>query len=315
MCLSPTRARRGAMHAWPCTRPHTHASNAATRIELLNSIGSWHRRRTRISIRFRSETDAAGRGGGVEEFLGVISEARRMPRAFSMVWGEVVAWNRVVPFACAFAVVGIAMLAPTSTRRGEEPVSARFGQELLQPGKFWAGGPHYTPPPYPPVPRQAWEPGKPFVDWLVRRHHRSPIILTNTLASRWRASKRWSPEYLSERLVDTFLSVRSSRHPVFQYYNSELSSKTAALHADHLVGLEHKRPPAAPVLENMSMAEFCMQSQMPSLDVYTHCFAYKSCVSTVMQGVAWQIRKAPGAIYMPHCHCFTAAVHLTSLRD
>jgi len=55
------------------------------------------------------------------------------------------------------------------------------------------------------------------------------------------------------------LGVRSSSHPVFQYYNSELSSKTEELHADHLVDRQHSQPPAAPVLENMSMAEFCAQ--------------------------------------------------------
>ena len=174
----------------------------------------------------------------------------------------------ILPLACALAVVGIAMqLAPTSkVQHGAEPVTPtiRYGRRVLQPGEFWSGGPHYTAPPHKPVPREMWLPGKPFVDWLTQRRHRSPIILTNTLASRWRASKRWSPEYLSEHLPVTFLAVRSSTHPVFQYYNSELSGKTAALHADYLVDPEHSRPPATPVLENMTMAEFCAQPQLPS---------------------------------------------------
>ena len=196
----------------------------------------------------------------------------------------------ILPLACALAFVGIAMqLAATSMmHRGAEPVATtiRYGRRVLKPDEFWSGGPHYTAPPHKPVPREAWEPGKPFVEWLVQRRHRSPIILTNTLASRWRASKRWSPEYLSEHLPDTFLAARSSTHPVFQYYNRELSSKTAALHGDYLVDPEHNRAPAAPVLENMTMAEFCAQPQPSSPRFITHSFAYDPDAFAGSQGAA-----------------------------
>ena len=181
--------------------------------------------------------------------------------------------TRGIPLACVYtcalgaaaAAVAVAMLLPTGMHYladyGGHTTTGHYGRTMVQPGEFWAAGPHYTLPPHQPVPREVWEPDKPFVDWLLQRRHRSPVILTNTLASRWRASQRWSPEYLSHHLSSSSFGVRSSSHPVFQYYNSELSSKTEALHADHLVDREHSQPPPGPVLENMTMAEFCAQPQ------------------------------------------------------
>ena len=134
----------------------------------------------------------------------------------------------------------------------------------LRPGEAWAAGPHFAPAPHPVVERLEWEsPTRPFADWLVER--REPVILANTLAAGWRATGRWSPRYLSQRLgsdtSDLILPVRRGATPVVQYYNHELRAKTEALHDDGLIDEAHRAPPRPPHPELMSMEVFWQQQQ------------------------------------------------------
>ena len=163
----------------------------------------------------------------------------------------------------------------TETATSADPsFELRRGRTLLQPGEAWAAGPHYLPPPHPAVERIEWEsPTTPFAGWLTERAPRQPVVLANTHCSRWRASGRWSPQYLSERLGHTYqLPVRRSPTPIVQYYNHELRAKTEALHADPLVTADHRaspKPPQHP--DDMSMGAFWEAvAQQPETRSFVH---------------------------------------------
>ena len=106
------------------------------------------------------------------------------------------------------------------------------------------------------VQRLPWEPTRPFTEWLIEHHRHKPVLLSETMAASLRATKLWSPSFLTDRMEQGSLlrDVRVSRTSIFQYVNPELLNKSRELHRDAPPPFDEAPQPVT--LANMSMAEF-----------------------------------------------------------
>jgi hypothetical protein len=106
-----------------------------------------------------------------------------------------------------------------------------------------------------PVRRVAWQPDRPFVGRVLAQTPREPLVLTNTLATRWRAAGRWSPGYLSRELGEEPLLTKLSSSYLFQYVNVELLPATRALLRSARPRPDNASPQPSP-RRNLTMAQF-----------------------------------------------------------
>eukprot|EP01047_Picozoa_sp_COSAG01_P009855 COSAG01_NODE_411_length_17360_cov_11.401852_8_plen_333_part_00 len=100
-------------------------------------------------------------------------------------------------------------------------------------------------------------------EWAAARRPRMPVVVTDTVASRWRAVGRWDPEYLS-RHVSTPFTAHANSEPLFQYVDAEMAEWALpaiqacgrALRAGRAPGARCTVPRAPDAYENLTMHEF-----------------------------------------------------------
>lgn len=117
----------------------------------------------------------------------------------------------------------------------------------------WPTGPRYEPDTH-AVRRIAWQADRPFVDRILEHRPRGPLVLSQTLASRWRAVQRWTPSYLSHRLGNEIFPTKVSETPVFQYVNHDLLQTTQKVLAAS--ASDHNLSPGRSRYVNLTMSQF-----------------------------------------------------------